>query len=209
MMSSRYGPSWPRASSSSVAKALHAASCTRLFLSRQRCSNACRTERRTCSLFGVCSWQIHCENRDAHQQEMLRSSGFGAWQSFRSSSMTLGRNWMRLSMQPKAMAPRASTPDSCTSQFGSSSFCWIRGRTTSRISCLNALARWSKDDAAAFRAVHSAPQAPPAFPPPSSSSSSSPPLCASLSLWKRGLMSSARSGTPALSSSIIACSMPM
>mmetsp|Transcript_1793 Transcript_1793/g.3581 ORF Transcript_1793/g.3581 Transcript_1793/m.3581 type:complete len:201 (-) Transcript_1793:927-1529(-) len=200
-MSSRYGAIIPRASSSNVAKALHAASCTRLFLSRTRCSNACRTERRTCSRFSFCSWQIHCENRDAHQHEMLRSSGFGAWHSFRSSSMTAGRNGTRLSMQAQAMAPRASTPDSCTSQFWSSSFCWISGRTTCRISCRRALARWSRADAAAFRAVHSAPQAPPL---PPSSSSSSP-----CSLWKRGLMSSARSGKAALSSSIWACSMPM
>mmetsp|Transcript_56934 Transcript_56934/g.144413 ORF Transcript_56934/g.144413 Transcript_56934/m.144413 type:complete len:203 (+) Transcript_56934:1258-1866(+) len=202
-MSSRYGTSWLRASSSRVAKALQAASCTRLFLSRTLCNKAFKTERRTSSLFGFCSWQIHCENLEAHQQEMLLRSGLGASQSFSSSSMTRGRNCTKLSMQPKAMAPKANTPDSWTSQLWSSNFCCISGRTTCKISDLNALAKLSSDEAAAFLAVHSAPQAPPLLWPPSSSSSSP------CSLWKRGLMSSIWSGTPALSSSIWDCSMPM
>mmetsp|Transcript_3557 Transcript_3557/g.10685 ORF Transcript_3557/g.10685 Transcript_3557/m.10685 type:complete len:205 (-) Transcript_3557:1038-1652(-) len=204
-MSFKYGTSWIRASSSKVAKALQAASCTLLFLSRTRFSRAWRTDRRTCSRFGFCSWQIHCENRDAHQHEMLLSSGFGASQSLSSSSMTRGRNCTRLSMHPKAIAPSARTPDSWTSQLWSSSFCWISGRTTWRMSYWNARAMLSNEDAAAFRAVHSAPHAPPPLcPPPSSSSPSSP-----CSLWKRGLMSSSWSGTAALSSSTCACSMVM
>merc|ERR1711871_109383 len=67
-ISSRNGVSCTNADSVSVASALQAASCTRLFLSKHLCSSAFNTAPRTCSLLAVCSPQIHEEKRERHQQ---------------------------------------------------------------------------------------------------------------------------------------------
>ena len=167
------------ASSSRVAKALQAASCTRLLLSKILFNNSDISGFRYCS-WGC--WQTQCAYLDRVQQVMLLTRAFLSLKQL----MRYGTSSLRWGtipdMQPSAIAPNARMPDSFTSHSAWKRVSLRIGSSTGKSSTRKTFARTSSAAAEHFLRFQSERLFSSSIPSSSSSSSPSPVFVA---WWER------------------------